>query len=151
MHTWCCLLQLMLIHHGFTWKTYKSSACWWKSIICWSIRPNILYMRNWKPTIKKSEYTKKNDVEQFFKLWILIDDFADHPSFTRQAKRLHTLYLRGRHNMISTITTIQQHWCNKKANKSTRNKTYMYINSEQSLIETHILMNLPQSLHRKPY
>ena len=39
---------------------------------------------------------------------IVIDDFADGPSFTRQSKMLHSLYVRGRHNMISTITATQQ-------------------------------------------
>ena len=39
---------------------------------------------------------------------IIIDDFADDPSFTRQSKLLHALYTRGRHNMISTITATQK-------------------------------------------
>ena len=37
----------------------------------------------------------------------IIDDFADDPSFTRQSIMLHSLYVRGRHNMISTITATQ--------------------------------------------
>ena len=39
---------------------------------------------------------------------VIIDDFADDPSFTRSSKLLHALYVRGRHNMISTITSTQK-------------------------------------------
>ena len=37
-----------------------------------------------------------------------MNDFADDPSFTRQSKMLHSLHVRGRHNMINTITATQQ-------------------------------------------
>ncbi|MFM7988100.1 MAG: hypothetical protein ACKPKO_53180, partial [Candidatus Fonsibacter sp.] len=37
-----------------------------------------------------------------------IDDFAEYPTFTRQSKMRHSLYVRGRHNMISTKTTTQK-------------------------------------------
>ena len=36
-----------------------------------------------------------------------IDDFADSPDFTRKSQLLHQLYIRGRHYMISTITSTQ--------------------------------------------
>ena len=42
------------------------------------------------------------------KILIIVDDFADDPSFTRQSKLLHALYTRGRHNMISSITATQK-------------------------------------------
>ena len=38
---------------------------------------------------------------------ICIDDFADSPDFTRKSQLLHQLYIRGRHYMISTITSTQ--------------------------------------------
>ena len=38
---------------------------------------------------------------------MVIDDFADSPEFTRQSTLLHQLYIRGRHQMISTITATQ--------------------------------------------
>ena len=38
---------------------------------------------------------------------IVIDDFSDSPEFTRQRKLLHQLYIRGRHQCISTITSSQ--------------------------------------------
>ena len=55
-----------------------------------------------------TEYTKKKNFNKLFQILIIIDDFADDPSFTRQSKMLHSLYVRGRHNMINTITTIQK-------------------------------------------
>ena len=38
---------------------------------------------------------------------IVVDDFADDPGFSRRSKLLHSLYTRGRHAMISTITATQ--------------------------------------------
>jgi hypothetical protein len=51
---------------------------------------------------------KQKKYNKLFQILIIIDDFADDPSFTRQSKLLHSLYVRGRHNMISTITTTQK-------------------------------------------
>ena len=42
-----------------------------------------------------------------YQILILVCDFVDDPSFTRTSQLLHLLYLRGRHYMISTITTTQ--------------------------------------------
>jgi hypothetical protein len=39
---------------------------------------------------------------------IVVDDFSDDPSFSRQSKLLHSLYTRGRHNSISSITATQK-------------------------------------------
>ena len=36
-----------------------------------------------------------------------MDDFADDTNFTRKSQLLHQLYIRGRHYMISTITSTQ--------------------------------------------
>ena len=47
-------------------------------------------------------------INSYFKFLIIVDDFADDPSFTRQSKLLHALYTRGSHNMISTITATQK-------------------------------------------
>ena len=45
---------------------------------------------------------------KLFQILIVIDDFADDPSFSRHSKLLHSLYTRGRHSMISTITSTQK-------------------------------------------
>ena len=50
---------------------------------------------------------KKNDHKKIYQILIVIDDFADDPSFTRHSKVLHALYIRGRHTFISTITATQ--------------------------------------------
>ena len=44
---------------------------------------------------------------KMFNILIIIDDFADNPSFSRNSKLLHGLYTRGRHAFISTITATQ--------------------------------------------
>ena len=56
---------------------------------------------------KVAELTKSNHMKKVFQILIIIDDFADDPSFTRNSKLLHSLYIRGRHNFISTITATQ--------------------------------------------
>ena len=56
---------------------------------------------------KLSEYMKKNEHKKIYQILIVIDDFADDPSFTRHSKLLHALYIRGRHTFISTITATQ--------------------------------------------
>ena len=38
---------------------------------------------------------------------VVIIDFADSPELTRQSKLLHQLYVRGRHQCISTTTSTQ--------------------------------------------
>ena len=39
---------------------------------------------------------------------VVVDDFADDPTFSRQSKMLHAHCSRGRHNIISTITATQK-------------------------------------------
>jgi hypothetical protein len=46
--------------------------------------------------------------KKLFSILVVIDDFADDPSLTRQSKLLHALYTRGRHNSISTIVSTQK-------------------------------------------
>ena len=49
---------------------------------------------------KLTDYTKKKNFKPLFKILLIIGDFADSPEFTRQSKMLHSLYVRGRRNMI---------------------------------------------------
>ncbi len=58
---------------------------------------------------KVTNYMKTNKYKTLYQILIVIDDFADDPSFTRQSKLLHQLYVRGRHNSISTITSTQKY------------------------------------------
>ena len=57
---------------------------------------------------KITNFLKKRGDKKLFQILIIVDDFADDPSFTRQSKLLHTLYNRGGHNMISSITATQK-------------------------------------------
>ena len=57
---------------------------------------------------KKKLNTPKRKIKIIVQIFIIIDDFADDPSFTRRSQHLHSLYARGRHDMISTITPTQE-------------------------------------------
>ena len=57
---------------------------------------------------KITTFLKKRGDTKLFQILIIVDDFADDPSFTRHSKLLHALYTRGRHNMISSITATQK-------------------------------------------
>ena len=45
---------------------------------------------------KSTNFLKKRGDKKLFQILIIVDDFADDPSFTRQSKILHSLYTRGR-------------------------------------------------------
>ena len=51
---------------------------------------------------KVIDYNKHKEIYQIL---ICIDDFAGSPDFARKSTLRHQLYLRGRHYMISTITS----------------------------------------------
>lgn len=53
------------------------------------------------------DFMKKNDYNSIFQIPIVIGDFADNPSFTRNRELLHSLYVSGRHSFISIITATQ--------------------------------------------
>jgi hypothetical protein len=42
-----------------------------------------------------------------FSILIIVDDFADDPSFSRHSNLVHSLFTRGRHSSISTIVSTQ--------------------------------------------
>ena len=51
---------------------------------------------------------KSKKKKKLYQILILVDDFADDPSFSRNSKLLHSLFTRGRHSMISTIVATQK-------------------------------------------
>ncbi len=57
---------------------------------------------------KVIKHLKAKGKKKLFQILIVVDDFADDPSFSRHSKLLHSLYTRGRHAMISTITATQK-------------------------------------------
>ena len=58
----------------------------------------------------KVTYYMKNQksVVKLYSVLVVVDDFADDPTFSRQSKMLHALHTRGRHNSMSTITATQK-------------------------------------------
>jgi hypothetical protein len=53
-------------------------------------------------------HMKKQKHSHLFSVLVIVDDFADDPSFSRHSKLLHSLFTRGRHNSISTIVSTQK-------------------------------------------
>ena len=56
---------------------------------------------------KITNYMKQQTKTKMFNVLIVIDDFADNSSVSRNSKLLHALYTRGRHAFLSTITATQ--------------------------------------------
>ena len=56
---------------------------------------------------KVIDYQKEQKHKDLYQILTVIDDFAGDTNFTRKSKLLHKLYIRGRHYMISTITSTQ--------------------------------------------
>ena len=56
---------------------------------------------------KITKHMKDSKKTKLFQVLIIVDDFADDPSFSRSSRLLHSLYTRGRHNMISTVVSTQ--------------------------------------------
>ena len=54
------------------------------------------------------EHQKTKRSNKLFSISIIVDDFADDPSFSRNSKLLHSLYVRGRHSQISTLVSTQK-------------------------------------------
>ena len=54
------------------------------------------------------EHQKTKRSNKLFSILIIVDDFADDPSFNRNNKLLHSLYVRGRHSQISTLVSTQK-------------------------------------------
>ena len=51
------------------------------------------------------DYQKEQKHKDLYQNLTVIGDFADDTNFTRKSQLLHQLYIRGRHYMISTITS----------------------------------------------
>ena len=58
---------------------------------------------------KLAEHMKTKGYTKIFQILIIVDDFADDPSFSRHSKLLHALFTRGRHSFISTIVSTQKY------------------------------------------
>ena len=56
-----------------------------------------------------AEHMKSKGFTKIYQILIIVDDFADDPSFSRHSKLLHALFSRGRHSFISTIVSTQKY------------------------------------------
>ena len=56
---------------------------------------------------KVIDYQKEQKHKTIYQILIVTGDFADGTNFTRKFQLLHQLYIRGRHYMISAITSTQ--------------------------------------------
>ena len=56
---------------------------------------------------KVIDYQRDQKHKDLYQIFTVIYDFADDTNFTRKSQLLHQLYIRGRHYMISTITSTQ--------------------------------------------
>ena len=56
---------------------------------------------------KIAELCKKRGKE-VFNVLVIVDDFADVPTFLRNERLLHQLFVRGRHAFISTVVSSQK-------------------------------------------
>jgi len=54
-------------------------------------------------------HMKEKKMKNLFSILIIVDDFADDPSFSRHSKSLWGLFSRGRHNQISVICSTQKY------------------------------------------
>ena len=53
-------------------------------------------------------HQKSKNVKKLCSIAIVVDDFADDPTFSRNSKLLHSLFTRGRHSQISTFIATQK-------------------------------------------
>ena len=51
---------------------------------------------------------KKQKDTKLYSVLVIVADFADDPSFSRDSKLLHSLFTRGRHTSISTVVSTQK-------------------------------------------
>ena len=74
---------------------------------------------------KVIDYQKERKHKDLYQILIVVDDFADDQNFTRRSTLLHQLYIRGRHYMISTITSTQVY--KAISNVIRKNMTHLFI------------------------
>ena len=55
------------------------------------------------------KYMKERKYKKLFQILIIVDDHADDERFSKRSKLLNQLYIRGRHNAISVITSSQKY------------------------------------------
>ena len=82
---------------------------------------------------------KQKNTTKLYSVLVVVDDFADDPTFSNQSKNLHALYTRGRHNSISTITATQKFSSIAPIIRVNATELY-FIDKEIIMILRHLLM-----------
>ena len=72
------------------------------------------------------KHMKAKNKKKLYQILIIVDDFADDPSFSRHSKLLHSLYTRGRHAYISTITATQRFCCLSPIIRTNATELYVF-------------------------
>ena len=75
---------------------------------------------------KVTQFMKDHKKKKLYQILILVDDFADDPSFSRNSKLLHSLFTRGRHSMISTIVATQKFVASHPIIRTNATELYVY-------------------------
>ena len=105
---------------------------------------------------------KQQKKTKMFNILIIIDDFADNPSFSRNGKLLHGLYTRGRHAFISTITATQVFVALSPVIRKNAKEMYIYklrtyrdleylIEELSALAPTKMLLQMYNTATEEPY
>ena len=105
---------------------------------------------------------KSKNKKKLFQILIVIDVFADSPSFSRHSKLLHSLYTRGRHACISTVTATQKFNSISPIIRVNSTELYVYrlrssqdldtlINEVSALIDKKTLLNIYKQCTEQPY
>ena len=105
---------------------------------------------------------KRKNKKKLFQILIVIDDFADDPSFSRHSKLLHSLYTRGRHAMISTITATQKFNAIHPVIRVNATELYVYrlrnqkdldtlIDEVSAVLDKKTLLNIYKKCTEQPY
>ena len=105
---------------------------------------------------------KRKKKTKLFQILIIINDFSDDPSFSRQSKLLHSLYTRGRHACISTITATQKLNAIHPIIRINATELYVYrlrnqkdldtlIDEVSALIDKKSLLNIYKKCTEQPY
>ena len=76
---------------------------------CWFEEFNVEDLERVLDTQHKiTEYSKKHKMKKLYPILLVLDDIADDPRIARYSKLLNSVYVRGRHNGISVLTSVQK-------------------------------------------
>jgi hypothetical protein len=76
---------------------------------------------------KVVEYMKNNNYKKLYSICIIVDDFVDNVKFCHSNNSLlNSLYIKGRHAAISTITTTQKFRCLSSVIRTQLTELYVF-------------------------